>query len=109
AFVAYPGPSIVGDFRNFRAAATGFDIEVDQKLLDAISTEASASNYTIRRLSENIVDHGTAVPLYFFLKYGWSGRVVALGYSFLSSEAHLAFGECVRRATEKTGARTAFI
>jgi AmmeMemoRadiSam system protein A len=35
--------------------------------------------------------------------------VIALGYSFLSSEDHLRFGNCVRAAIEKLGRRVAFI
>ena len=108
-FVAYSGPSISGDFRNFRAPTTSFEIDVDMELLEAISTEASTSNYIIHPLDEQMLDHGTAVPLYFLLKYGWSGKVVALGYSFLSNSDHLAFGECVRRAVEKRGKRVAFV
>jgi aromatic ring-opening dioxygenase LigB subunit len=38
------------------------------------------------------------VPLYFLQRNGWTGRVVALGYSFLSNEEHLRFGNCIRQA-----------
>ena len=108
-FVAYAAPSIAGDFRNFRAPETGFDVQADLELLDVIVEEAAASNYSVHPLRERVVDHGTAVPLYFLLKYGWSGRVVALGYSFLSNEDHIAFGESIRRAIERTGKRVAFV
>jgi len=43
------------------------------------------------------LDHGSAVPLYFSM-FGWTGKVVALGYSFLSDEDHVKFGECIRFA-----------
>jgi AmmeMemoRadiSam system protein A/AmmeMemoRadiSam system protein B len=108
-FVAYASSSIGADFRNFRAPETGFDVETDLELLDVIVAEAAAHNYSVHPLRERVVDHGTAVPLYFLLKYGWSGRVVALGYSFLSNEDHIAFGESIRRAIEKTGKRVAFV
>ncbi len=50
------------------------------------------------------------MPLYFFLRNGWRGRVVALGYSFLSNEDHVRFGACIRRAVETSGrAAVAFV
>ena len=49
------------------------------------------------------LDHGTAVPLYFLQRNGWTGRVVALGYSFLSNEDHLRFGSCIGKAINETG------
>ncbi|MCM3870830.1 MAG: AmmeMemoRadiSam system protein A, partial [Pyrinomonadaceae bacterium] len=48
-------------------------------------------------------DHGTAVPLYFLQRNGWTGRVVALGYSFLSNEDHLRFGSCIGKAINESG------
>ncbi|PWT96014.1 MAG: AMMECR1 domain-containing protein [Blastocatellia bacterium] len=108
-FVAYPGPWISADFANFRAPGTGFTVEVDTVLLDAISQEADERCYAVQLLDDNLVDHGTAVPLYFLLKYGWTGRVVALGYSFLSNEDHLAFGDVIKNAVDQIGKRVAII
>ena len=66
-------------------------------------------NYSITKLPEQDLDHGTAVPLYFLLHNGWRGTVVALGYSFLTNEDHLRFGPCVRNAVDEVGRRAAFI
>jgi len=55
------------------------------------------------------LDHGTAVPLYFLLRNGWRGSLVALGYSFLTNEDHLRFGSCIRRAVETTNRAVAFV
>jgi AmmeMemoRadiSam system protein A len=72
--------------------------------------EAAASEqYEVTMLPENDLDHGTAVPLYFLLRNGWQGKVVTLGYSFLSSDDHLRFGSCIRRAVDRVGRRVAFI
>ena len=60
-------------------------------------------------LIDELLDHGTAVPLYFLLRNGWHGQVVALGYSFLSNEDHLRFGRCIARAVDQLGRRAAFI
>jgi AmmeMemoRadiSam system protein A len=60
-------------------------------------------------LPEHELDHGTAVPIYFLLRNGWSGKVVTLGYSFLSNDDHLRFGSCIRKAVDQVGRRVAFI
>ncbi len=61
------------------------------------------------KLGDVDLDHGTAVPLYFLLTNGWRGKVVALGYSFLSSQDHIRFGTCIRKAVDASGHRTAFV
>ena len=109
AFVAYPGPTVVGDFSGFRAPSVQIEAPVDLELLDAITGTALASDYEVIRLPRNELDHGTAVPLYFLHRNGWTGEVVALGYSFLANDDHLRFGQCIRRAVDDLGRRVAFI
>ncbi|HEX7314884.1 MAG TPA: AmmeMemoRadiSam system protein B [Pyrinomonadaceae bacterium] len=108
-FVAYGGPRLRGDFANFHAPQAIVEVPVDEELLGAIQQAAAAEKYRVARLEPQELDHGTAVPLYFLLRNGWAGRVVALGYSFLSDEDHLRFGECVTRAVEVTRRPTAFV
>jgi len=55
-------------------------------LLTEITRAAAAENLLTLRIIGRELDHGTAVPLYFLQRNGWSGRVVALGYSFLSND-----------------------
>lgn len=109
AFVAYNGPEVTGDFSNFSAPGTGFTSPVDQELLGAIRDAAASENYEVVMLPESELDHGTAVPLYFLLRNGWQGKVVTLGYSFLSNEDHLRFGACIRKAIDRVGRSVAFV
>ena len=108
-FVAYEGPEVYGDFSHFRAPDTTFSARVDDELLRAVTRAAAAENYDVSTLPENNLDHGTAVPLYFLLRNGWEGKVVALGYSFLSNEDHLRFGGCIKRAVDDLGRPVGFI
>jgi MEMO1 family protein len=108
-FVAYAGPDVYGDFSNFRAPQTSFALKVDEELLAEITRTAAYQSYHVSRLPEHDLDHGTAVPLYFLLQNGWEGKVVSLGYSFLSDEDHLRFGSCIRSAVEQVGRPVAFI
>jgi MEMO1 family protein len=108
-FVAYEGPTLYGDFSRFHAPETQFTVAVDEDVLKAISANAAKENFQITKIREPALDHGTAVPLHFLIDNGWKGKVVALGYCFLSNDDHLRFGSCVRRAIDESGRRTAFI
>jgi MEMO1 family protein len=108
-FVVYAGPTLTGNFARFRAPETEFTVEVDGELLSYIQQHAGERGYQLRRISETDLDHGTAVPLYFLLRNGWQGRVVALGYSFLSNDDHLRFGESLKEAIDSTARRVALV
>ena len=108
-FVAYEGPEVTADFSNFSAPEIVFTAPVDEELLNAIRKAARSQNYEVTALRERDLDHGTAVPLYFLQRNGFRGRVVSLGYSFLSNDDHLRFGSCIRNAVEEVGRRVAFI
>lgn len=109
AFIAYDGPQLFGDFANFGAATATIHAELDEELLSGIASAASEDELVVLRTRGHDLDHGTTVPLYFLQRNGWTGRVIALGYSFLSKEDHVRFGKCIRRAIEKIGRRVAFI
>jgi AmmeMemoRadiSam system protein B len=108
AFVAYGGSPLRGDFANFRAPHATVEAPPDEELVAAIS-DAAGERYKVVPLAHRQLDHGTAVPLYFLLRNGWRGRVVALGYSFLSDDDHVRFGECVRAAVETLERPVAFV
>jgi AmmeMemoRadiSam system protein A/AmmeMemoRadiSam system protein B len=109
AFVAYAGSIVYGNFSHFRAPKTFVEAPVDHRLLEALSTKAALEGFVIAPLDDSHLDHGTAVPLYFLQRNGWTGRVVALGYSFLSNSDHLRFGRCIAKAAEAVGYPVAFI
>ncbi|HEU5132177.1 MAG TPA: AmmeMemoRadiSam system protein A [Pyrinomonadaceae bacterium] len=108
-FVAYEGPQVCGDFSHFNAPSCFFTTSIDEELLAAIKEAAASEHFEVTTLPEHDLDHGTAVPLYFLLQNGWRGKVVTLGYSFLSNHDHLRFGACIRKAVEEVGRRVAFI
>ena len=108
AFVAYAGPQLYADFSNFRAPTATVHAELDEELLKEITRAAAERKLEVVRIRGDL-DHGTAVPLYFLQRHGWHGRVIALGYSFLSNEDHVRFGNCIRAAIDKFGRPVAFI
>lgn len=109
AFIAYHEPVLHGDFANFRAPATTVEAPLDARLLDALAGAAVEDGYPVVRAEGYRLDHGTAVPLYFLLRNGWRGSLVALGYSYLPDQDHLRFGACIRRAADATESRVAIV
>jgi AmmeMemoRadiSam system protein A/AmmeMemoRadiSam system protein B len=109
AFVAYQEGKLHGSFANFRAPETELEVMLDEEMLSAIGEAAHARGYEVIGISGHELDHGTAVPLYFLLRNGWRGRVVALGYTFLSNEDHLNFGSCISEAAAARGRAIAFV
>src|ERR1044071_4109110 len=109
AFVAYDGPTLRGDFSMFRAPETTVTAQLDEDLLTEITRAAEQENLITLRIRGADLDHGTAVPLYFLQRNGWTGKVVALGYSFLSNAEHLRFGNCIRQAIDTVKRPVAFI
>jgi AmmeMemoRadiSam system protein A/AmmeMemoRadiSam system protein B len=109
AFVAYHSPKLFGDFANFRAPNARVEFPSDEGFLKAITGTAAEENYEVMNLENYPLDHGSAVPLYFLDRNGWSGRVVVLGYSFLSNEDHLKFGRCIKSAADAFGRPVAFV
>lgn len=109
AFVTYYSPTLYGDFANFRAPATKIEFRLAETLLDGISKEAAKADYEVLNLENYPLDHGSAVPLYFLNRYGWKGKVVALGYSFLSDEDHVKFGACIRQVADSLDRPIAFV
>lgn len=109
AFVAYHSSKLSGDFANFRAPNTRVEFPSDDAMLEAIAGIAAAEDYEVMNLEGYPLDHGSAVPLYFLDRNGWSGRVVVLGYSFLSNEDHVKFGRCIRSAADAVGRPVALV
>src|SRR5205807_6482072 len=108
-FVAYDGPQLYGDFANFRAPTATVHAELDDALLNEITRVAAEQNLATIRIKGFDLDHGTTVPLYFLQRNGWCGRVIALGYSFVSNQDHIRFGNCIKKAADAAGYPVAFI
>ena len=109
AFVAYRDPELRGSFAPFRAAHATVSAPLDAELLEAIERAAAEDGFEISPLEGYGLDHGTAVPLYFMLRNGWRGSLVALGYSFLPDEDHLRFGASLSRAVAAVGRPVALV
>jgi MEMO1 family protein len=100
-FVAYSDSQLRGSFSRFGAPEVKTDAPLDRELFNIIASTSKNHGYDLIPLENHYLDHGTTVPLYFLQQNGWVGRIVALGYSYLSNKDHLNFGAAIKRAIDK--------
>lgn len=114
--VVYDGPLVQtgkvlrGDFSQFGFPAIKVEMQTDQKLLDTLIEETSASqvkltlsNHNSDQHQNNNLDHGASVPLYYLQENGVNVPGLHITYSFQSYKQLYQFGSVLRRAVEKRG------
>jgi aromatic ring-opening dioxygenase LigB subunit len=110
AFGIHVGDVLRGSFAHYGRPELRHEFECDLALVDEVIGEAFDRHIKTFEIPDGIpMDHGMLVPLHFLTRAGWKGKVVGVGCSFLSREAHMAFGEGIDRAVRTVARRTVFI
>ena len=106
-----PGEKTVGDFSMFDAPQVSFSESYDSELVKEIEKIAEAENFPAGTKAERdpALDHGTMVPLYFIRKAYKGGKIVRVGLSGLSYEAHYRLGEIIKEAADKLNRKIVFV
>ena len=106
-----PGEKTVGDFSMFDAPQVSFSESYDSELVKEIEKIAGAENFPAGTKAERdpALDHGTMVPLYFIRKVYKGGKIVRVGLSGLSYEAHYRLGEIIKEAADKLNRKIVFV
>lgn len=106
-----PGEKAVGDFSMFQAPQISFSERYDSELVKEIEKIAEAENFPAGTKAERdpSLDHGTMVPLYFIRKAYKGGKIVRVGLSGLSYEAHYRLGEIIKEAADKLDRKIVFV
>lgn len=96
---------------SYQAAHLTYIFPNDAGLVRCVQDEASRLEVPIRPFGERgyDLDHGVTVPMYFLAEKVRGLPLVVLSFSGLPLEAHLRFGQAVRRAADASGKRVAFI
>jgi len=109
-FLARSTALLHGDFGQFGAGNVRLCFNNDLELLKAIEQAAVVRGLRVRMLTtDNPLDHGALVPLYYLAEQGWDGPVVVIGFTAQSNELHVEFGRAVKRAAVEIGRKIAFI
>ncbi len=106
-----PGERARGDLGSFRAPQVTFDTTYDRDLVrqieeaaDFVGIPAGCDGEIDPRL-----DHGTMVPLYFVNKRYTDYKLVRIGLSGLSLEAHMSLGRAIDSVISRSEKKTVII
>ena len=96
AFTINSSPEFKINFENFGDFTTTMelpgDIGLAYKIKENLETKAP-----LQLITEEILDHGTGVPLYLLTKNIKSIKIIPLYYSGLDLKAHFEFGQLLKR------------
>ncbi len=106
-----PGRAAMGDFSRFGAGNVEIYVDYDEELVKKISSLCDKTGFPAGTMGERspVLDHGTTVPLYFVNKYYTHYKLVRIGLSGLSLEAHYSFGRIIAQAIGQLGRKAVFI
>lgn len=101
---------VKGNFSNFGASDVTFLENVDIELVEKISEIAKEKNFPTGPLDdEQILDHGSMVPLYFIRKCYNNFKVIIVGLSSLPFSKHYQIGQIIKQAVEKLDKRVVYV
>ena len=105
------GEELKGDFGNFGASSVSFTEKNDLELISKIEEIASSRGFPCSRVnnSNNNLDHGSMIPLYFIRKKYNDFKVIILGLSGLSLIEHYALGMLINDSVNELGRRCVYI
>lgn len=110
-FQISPGKEYSGDMARFNAKSVCMKVEYDEELVDLICSECEKEKFPAGNEypDEDIMDHGTMVPLYFLNQYLKNYKLVRLGLSGLSLSQHKHLGEIIQNCSDLLGRRVAVV
>ena len=77
--------------------------------VEALSTNCHKAKLPTRFIANETLDHGSSVPLFFMTEHLKDTRIVPIGFSQLSTKAHLQFGQFLQSFIQERPERIAVI
>src|SRR3989338_8070827 len=74
-----------------------------------ISHHARLKGVPVRLISQEKIDHGASIPLFYLTEHLPNVKILPIGYSEMSPKEHLAFGEVLKDVTMSTHERIALV
>ncbi len=114
-FAVSPGSGAYGDMGAFGSPGVSFSVKYDEAFTRELDRECRRRGIAAGTLGEKPkyrrLDHGTMIPLYFIDRFYSSERyrLVRIGLSGQSYEAHYILGMLIKELSEKLGRRCVFI
>ena len=100
----------VGSFSSFGASEVKFNQKYDTELIKEIENISKEKGFPCGRMNSNeSLDHGTMVPLYFINKYLSNYNLVVVGLSGISLEANFEMGKIIKEACNNLNRRVVYV
>ncbi len=101
--------NVKGDFGTFGASMVNFNEEIDEELAKEVEELGQKEHFPCGRLKDDILDHGTMVPLYFIRKNLPKTKILVVGLSTLPLIDNYRFGMLINQAVNNLNRRTVFV
>lgn len=100
----------IGSFSNFGAPSVKINQKYDVELIKEIEKISNEKDFPCGRLDSNdTLDHGTMVPLYFINKYLTNYKLVVIGLSDISLEANYDMGKIIIEAVNNLNKKVVYV
>lgn len=97
------------DFKEFGDISTKASFKGDMNLPYHIREAAKQDGFETIMVSQNTLDHGTAIPLLFLTPHLPGITILPIGFSDVDNKTHLDFGYLIKEQIMKTNKRVAVI
>jgi MEMO1 family protein len=97
AFTINTNETYTANFNNFGEFSTKLEFKSDLNFIMELKRKYESS-MPIQLISQDNLDHGASVPLYYLTRKNKNRRIVPINYSFLSYDKHVEFGRLIKDA-----------
>lgn len=102
-------PTYTVDLREFGDLTTKTQYQSDLTMIARISNSAQTKEVPLTLYTDQALDYGSAVPLYYLTKHLPEIKIIPLSYSLLEPKQHLNFGYLLKEEIMNTNRRVAVI
>ena len=104
------GENAIGSFSRFGAPDVKFNQKYDTELIEEVEKLSMEKDFPCGRMNTNdTLDHGTMVPLYFINKYLSSYNLVVVGLSGISLDANFEMGKIILEAVNNLDRKVVYV
>lgn len=109
AFSVNAHTNFLSAFEQFGDFETKCQWQGDPMLAAKISHRSNELKIPIQLISQDQIDHGSSVPLYYLTNHLSNIKILPIGYSGLDAKIHLQFGELLKEIIMESDSRIAVI
>lgn len=98
-----------GSLAKFGAPEAQVDVPIDQAFVERLEMEAAGCGIRTWRITDESLDHGATVPLFYLQSAGWKGPTVIVSLDHPGDGAPAKWGQAIAATAQRLSRRTAVI